>query len=165
MERLKRWLTHRGLTLNETKTRLVDLRQEGIKFLGFEMMGRRSTRSQKWYPHVEPHPKSLKKLRETIRGKLNRSTMGRALEEVIPELNRTLKGWSHYFHYGNSARAFGQVNRYVVGRLSRWWWRKHACRYGQWNTLTAQDLYERHDLFRLPFQPAWKRAPGVEAKR
>ena len=31
--RLKTWLGRRGLTLNEQKTRLVDLRREGIKFL------------------------------------------------------------------------------------------------------------------------------------
>ena len=49
LERLKRWLTHRGLKLNETKTRLVDLRREGIKFLGFEIMGRQATHSKKWY--------------------------------------------------------------------------------------------------------------------
>jgi len=158
LERLKRWLTRRGLKLNETKTRLVDLRQEGIRFLGFEMMGRRARRSQKWYPHVEPHPKSMQKLRETVREKLNRGTLNRGLEEVIPELNRQLKGWSHYFHYGNSTRAFEQVNRYMVGRLSRWWWRKHGCCYGQWNTLTAEDLYERWGLFKLPTYAAWNRS-------
>lgn len=157
MERLKKWLTHRGLTLNERKTRLVDLRQEAIKFLGFRIMGRHS-RSGKWYPHVEPHPKSLKKLREVIREQLNRSTLSRALEEVIPGLNRRLKGWEHYFHYGNSTRAFGQVNRFMVGRLSRWWWRKHGCGYGQWNTLDANELYERHGLHRLTTRAAWKKA-------
>jgi len=156
LERLKRWLTHRGLKLNETKTRLVDLRREGIKFLGFEIMGRQATHSKKWYPHVEPHPKSLKKLRDKIREKLNRGTLGRGLEEVIPELNRQLKGWSHYFHYGNSTQAFGQVNRYVVGRLSRWWWRKHGCRRGQWNQLTVEVLQERYQLFRLPQTAAWR---------
>ena len=157
LERLKRWLTHRGLKLNETKTRLVDLRREGIKFLGFERMGRQATRSKKWYPHGEPHPKSLKKLRDKMREKLNRGTLGRALEEVIPELNRQLKGWSHYFHYGNSTRAFGEVNRYVVGRLSRGWWRKHGCRRGQWNQLTVEVLQERYPLFRRPQTTAWRR--------
>jgi RNA-directed DNA polymerase len=146
------------LKLNETKTRLVDLRQEGIKFLGFELMGRQATRSKKWYPHVEPHPKSLKKLRDKIREKLNRGTIYRALEEVIPELNRQLKGWSHYFHYGNSTQAFGQVNRYVIGRLSRWWLRKHGCSRGQWNQLTVEVLQERYKLFRLPQTAAWKRS-------
>jgi hypothetical protein len=92
MERLKKWLTHRGLKLNETKTRLVDLRREGIKFLGFELMGRQATRSEKWSPLVEPHPKSLQKLRDKIREKLNRGTLRRGLEEVIPELNRQLEG-------------------------------------------------------------------------
>ena len=32
--RLKRWLEAHGLTLNETKTRLLDVRQEQGKFTG-----------------------------------------------------------------------------------------------------------------------------------
>ncbi len=79
-----------------------------VEFLGFEMMGSRSARSQKWYPHVEPQPKSLKKLRETIRGKFNRSTMGRALEEVIPELNRTLKGGATTFTMATAHEPLGK---------------------------------------------------------
>ncbi len=34
-ERTKRWLEAKGLKLNETKTRVVDIRQEGVNFLGF----------------------------------------------------------------------------------------------------------------------------------
>jgi len=33
--RLQRWLRARGLQLNEAKTRVVNVRQEGINFLGF----------------------------------------------------------------------------------------------------------------------------------
>ncbi|MBM3824306.1 MAG: hypothetical protein FJ404_15705 [Verrucomicrobia bacterium] len=77
MERLKRWLDRRGLVLNEKKTRLVDIRQEGIKFVGFALTWRRG-RSGRHYPHVEAHPKSLKKLRDGLREKLNR---GRAVAD------------------------------------------------------------------------------------
>ena len=34
LARLKRWLERNGLTLNETKTRLLDVREAGFKFLG-----------------------------------------------------------------------------------------------------------------------------------
>ena len=98
MVRLKRWLEAHGLTLNETKTRLLDVREEGFKFLGFGVSWRRG-QSGRNYPHMEPHPKSQTKLREKLREKLNRSTLWRAADEVIPEVNRLLKGWGGYFHY------------------------------------------------------------------
>jgi RNA-directed DNA polymerase len=155
MGRLKQWLDRKGLVLNEKKTRLVDLRQEGIKFLGFALTWRMGTRGRE-YPHVEPHPKSLQKLRDKLREKLNRSTLWRSAEEVIPEINRQLKGWKQYFHYGNSTRVFGHVQQYVELKLRRWWWRKHGCRKGLWKGLDSKDLYERFGLYRLPARAKWK---------
>jgi len=154
MERLKSWLQRRGLVLNEKKTRLVDLRREGIKFLGFALSLRHG-RTGRRYPHVEPHPKSLKKLRDKLREKLNRTTLWRGTEEVIPEINRQLKGWSGYFHYGNSTRAFGRAQQDVERRLVRWLWRKHGCTRGLWTYLTREHLYERLGLYRLPTRAAW----------
>src|SRR5207247_2623381 len=65
MVRLKRWLQAQGRTLNERKTRLLDVRAEGFKFLGFGVNWRRG-KSGRNYPHVEPHPKSQAKLREKL---------------------------------------------------------------------------------------------------
>jgi len=104
---------------------------------------------------VEPHPKSLKKLRDKLREKLNRTTLWRGTEEVIPEINRQLKGWSGYFHYGNSTRAFGRAQQDVERRLVRWLWRKHGCTRGLWTYLTREHLYERLGLYRLPTRAAW----------
>ena len=69
LARLKRWLEAHGLTLNETKTRLLEVRQEGFKFLGYGVSWRRG-KSGRNYPHVEPHPKSQMKLRDKLREKL-----------------------------------------------------------------------------------------------
>jgi len=149
MERLKGWLDRRELVLNEQKTRLVDIRQEGIKFLGFALTWRRG-RSGRDYPHVEAHPKSLKKLRDGLREILNRSTLWRPVEEVVTDLNRKLKGWAGYFHYGNSNKVMSAVDWAVCGRLQRWLWRKHGCTSGLWTTYTAEVLHERFHLYRMP---------------
>ena len=77
MARLKRWLEAHGLTLNETKTRLLDVRAAGFKFLGFGVSWRRG-QSGRSYPHIEPHPKSQMKLRDKLREKLNHWTQWRA---------------------------------------------------------------------------------------
>lgn len=51
---LQRVLTHLGLTLNGSKTRTVDARAESFDFVGFGFQLRRSRRSGKLYPHIEP---------------------------------------------------------------------------------------------------------------
>jgi len=74
-------------------------------------------RNGRHYPHVEPHPKSQLKLRDKLREKLNHWTLWRSAEEVIPEVNRLLKGWGGYFHYANSTRVFDRLNQYAASRL------------------------------------------------
>jgi len=155
--RLQRWLDRHGLKLNEEKTRLLDVRQEGFKFLGFGVSWRQG-KSGRGYPHMEPHPKSQTKLRDKIREKLNHWTLWHAADEVIPELNRLLKGWGGYFHYANSTRVFDRMNQYVVNRVQRWLWRKGGCARNLWATAPREVLQERWGLYRLPTWAAWKRA-------
>ena len=108
--RLKTWLGRRGLTLNEQKTRLVNIRREGIKFLGFQL-GQRRGRGPK-PAHVEPH-----RAQEAARGRahrlLERRTLGQPEEEVIGGLNRTLKGWAGYFRFRNYTHTFEKAQFYV----------------------------------------------------
>ena len=155
--RLKRWLERNGLTLNETKTRTLDVRAEGFKFLGFGVSWRQG-KSGRSYPHIEPHPGSQTKLREKLREKLNHWTLWRAAEEVIPEVNRLLKGWGGYFHYANSTRVFDRLNQYAANRLQRWLWRKGGCRKALWTANPREVLRERYGLYRLPTRAAWTQA-------
>jgi len=155
--RLKRWLERNGLTLNETKTRRLDVRAEGFKFLGFGVSWR-GGKSGRNYPHIEPHPKSQSKLREKLREKLNHWTLWRSAEEVIPEVNRMLKGWGGYFHYANSTRVFDRLNQYAANRLQRWLWRKHGCQQALWATNPREVLRGRRGLYRLPTRAAWTQA-------
>jgi RNA-directed DNA polymerase len=156
LARLKRWLQAHGLTLNETKTRLLDVRQEGFKFPGFGVSWRRG-RSGRNYPHMEPHPKSRMKLRDQLREKLNHWMLWRAAAEVIPEVNRLLQGWGGYFHYAKSTRVFDRMNQYAAMRVQRWLWRKSGCTKAQWSH-PREVLKERHGLYRLPAWAAWTRA-------
>ena len=156
LARLKRWLAAHGLTLNETKTRLLHVKQAGFKFLGFGVSWR-TGKSGRNYPHVEPHPKSQQKLRDQLREKLNHRTLWRAAEEVIPEVNRLLQGWGGYFHYANSTRVFDRLNQYAAMRVQRWLWRKHGCTKALWSN-PREVLRERYGLYRLPTRAAWTQA-------
>ncbi|MCD8481816.1 MAG: group II intron reverse transcriptase/maturase [Verrucomicrobia bacterium] len=148
-ERLKRYLETKGLTLNEEKTRLVDVRQEWLEFLGFSINCRRSWRTGRDYIHVEPSRKSQTKLRETIRDEVNRFTTWRDAREVVCDLNRRLRGWGNYFRLGQHQATFAKLQRYAEHRLIRWLAAKHDCRSGMWKRFTWRGLHEEYGLYDL----------------
>jgi len=89
---VQQWTAEVGLTLHPTKTRLVDIRQEGFDFLGYHFQTTK-TGIQHW-----PRKKSLDKLKDSLRAKTKR-TNGTALLCIITAVNRTLRGWFGYFKH------------------------------------------------------------------
>ena len=154
-ERTQRWLEARGLKLNETKTRVVDIRQEGINFLGFNLTWRQSRKGRS-YLHVEPSQGSRTALRDHLRGILNHWTLWRPIAEVVKETNQVLRGWAGYFHFRNSTSVMGHLRDYSRDRLRRWLWRKHACQGGLWSRYPDQKLHLHYGLYALPATAAWK---------
>jgi RNA-directed DNA polymerase len=146
-DRLKHWLEARGLKLNEEKTRVVDVRKEGFKFLGFQVSWRKHNYRSGHYVHVEPHAKSQQKLREAIKTQFNHWTEGEDEVEALKKLNRRLKGWSGYFRYGNPSHVFGKMQFYVHGKVVRWLWKRHGKRWDpRWKNLT--EHYGLYDMSR-----------------
>jgi group II intron reverse transcriptase/maturase len=154
-ERLARWLSARGLQLNEEKTRLVDSRK-GFDFLGFRVRWQPSRVSGRWYVHVEACGRSQQRLRQAVRGKLNHWTLGQRIPEAVAGLNRLLRGWSGYFHYRHSSRVMGKLNWDVRDRLKRWLWRKHGRTKALWSDYPDEQLHRLYGLWSLPEHAAWK---------
>lgn len=88
---VREWVEQNGLLLHPEKTRIVDVRERG----GFDFLGYHFERGYKW-----PRDKSIKKLRETIRGKTKR-TNGQSLSCIIADINPVLRGWFEYFKHGH----------------------------------------------------------------
>ncbi len=105
---VRAWSEAAGLQLHPTKTRVVDATQPG----GFDFLGYHFERGQRW-----PRAKSLAKLKERVRAKTSRLD-GRALRQIIREVNRTLTGWYAYFQH-SKANTFANVDGYVRRRLRR----------------------------------------------
>jgi len=99
--------TAKGLTLHPEKTRLVDARVRGV---GFDFLGYHFERGTRW-----PRKKSLKKLKDTIRGKTRRSN-GHSLSAIIVDVNVTLRGWFEYFKHSNR-RTFPRLDGWIRRRL------------------------------------------------
>ena len=72
---LTRWLKAKGLKLNESKTRLVDIRQTGINFLGFNLTWRQYASSTAGICMWNPVRKAAQALRENLGGILNHWTL------------------------------------------------------------------------------------------
>ena len=83
---LRQWAEAAGLTVHPTKTRIVNVQNEGFDFLGWHFSG-----AKKW-----PRKKSVEKLREKLRP-LTKRTNGQSLGAIIAQLNLILRGWHGYF--------------------------------------------------------------------
>jgi RNA-directed DNA polymerase len=123
LTQVRQWCAAAGLVLHPDKTRIVDVRTGGFDFLGYHFQTTRRGILARW-----PRKKSLDKLKDTLRAKTKR-TDGRALQCLIADINRTLRGWFGYFQHSYPT-TFSTVDSWVRGRL-RSLLRKRAGRRGR----------------------------------
>jgi RNA-directed DNA polymerase len=110
------------LKKNWTKTRVIDLRQQGEKlnFLGYMFRYERDRKGrQQRYLNVTISEKAMKRERQKLYEMISSEVCFKPLPQLIEELNRHLKGWANYFSYGYPRKGFRQINRYVRQRLTQ----------------------------------------------
>jgi len=141
-ERLTRWLTAKGLALNERKTRVVRSRESGFVFLGFAFRWQKSRRGT-GYVHVTPSAAAQQGLRERIRRLTRPWATWKTTAEVVAEINQVSRGWAAYFACSHHARSFRQLNHFITERLRRWLRRKHqtAGMYERWSDEVLHRTY------------------------
>ncbi len=88
---VREWTEGNGLTLHPDKTHLGDCSQRGQ---GFEFLGYRFEAGRRWIRR-----KSIKALREKVRGKTKRGRSGNMGYIIEEELNPMLRGWFNYFKH------------------------------------------------------------------
>jgi RNA-directed DNA polymerase len=106
LEEVGCWTEEAELELHPEKTRIVDATQPG----GFDFLGYHFERGYRW-----PRKKSMKKFKDTIRGKTKR-TRGDSLERIIWDINRTLRGWFEYYKHSHWT-TFEPVDGWIRMRL------------------------------------------------
>jgi RNA-directed DNA polymerase len=112
LEKLREWMAGAGLTLHPDKTRTVDMT---IADSHFDFLGYRFKRSRKGKMMRLVRPKSLRKLRETIKPRTRRNN-GKSMEAIVADLNRTLPGWYGYFK-NVKASQLGTIDGWIRMRL------------------------------------------------
>jgi RNA-directed DNA polymerase len=112
LEKLREWMAGAGLTLHPDKTRTVDMT---VADSHFDFLGYRFKRSRRGRLMRLVRPKSLRKLRETIKPRTRRNN-GKSMEAIVADLNRTLGGWFGYFKHV-SASELGGIDGWIRMRL------------------------------------------------
>jgi RNA-directed DNA polymerase len=120
-----RWaMENIGLTLNERKTRICNARKEPFDFLGYTFGPERHRRDGHWYLSAKPSEKSVKRLKETVRQRLQHGIIA-PWPEVAENLNRSLRGWAAYFSYGTRYMAYRAIDQYVMHSVQNFLQRRH----------------------------------------
>ena len=116
--RLRQELATLQITINEAKSRVVDLgRGESFAFLGFNFRRVRS-RTGVWQPLGTPTLKKRTALLQRLK-EVFRRHRSQPIRRVIERINPILRGWSNYFAIGASSRCFGSVRDWVEKKVRR----------------------------------------------
>jgi RNA-directed DNA polymerase len=89
-----------GLTLNEKKTSIRNVRKERFDFPGYSFGPHYSRRPGREQMGCSPSKKSMDRIRAKVSEHLKPANTG-PWEEVRDRLNQKLRGWKEYFRLGN----------------------------------------------------------------
>jgi len=150
-----RVLEQLGVTLNPQKTRIVHV-QQGFDFLGYRIVRTNRRRKlpasmirSKLHPKgmiAYPTRKSIRRFRDRVRA-LTRRCAPLTTEELIQELNPTLRGWGEYYKRAHVRTLFHKLDGWIVRRI--WSQRFRRWRCCGWKQLPAAKLYREFGLVNL----------------
>jgi RNA-directed DNA polymerase len=117
-KKLEDWL---GLKINRSKTRIVDLKEQGthLDFLGYQFRYHRSKFGSGKYLHWEPSAKAVKREMAVLTAMTASRQGWKPIDRLITQLNRHLKGWMNYFSLGYPRQALRKIGNHVRDRMYR----------------------------------------------
>jgi hypothetical protein len=163
MEVIQRILNRLGLSLSPTKTRELDSQKNSFRFLGFEIGMKKSARTGKTYPHVEPSKKALGAIRQKIACLTRREMTCVPLDAMLEKVNQTLQGWVGYFHYRNCSRVLGKLKWQIEERMRTQLRKRHKIRHRVtgYVRFSRSKLYEQYGLYKVPTTAGWTTAHAL----
>jgi RNA-directed DNA polymerase len=150
MKYLKMILERMELTLNEDKTRLLDVRNESFDFLGFTVGYVKSIKGWK-YLSITPSKKAEKKFRKKVDEYLKASLYLND-SQLVKGLNEKIRGWMGYFmvpgisHMSKSRQSLS----YYVGIKLEWYFQRKSQRGKRLKNQSAvHHLIKHHGLINM----------------
>ena len=148
-ERLAQMLERMGLKLNETKTRQVQVKEEGFNFLGFTVRYDRDLKGRdKRYWNIIPSAKSETKIRDKIRAMLDKGGHYPPLK-VAQEINSVVRGWLNYYDVPGvsyAAMSKRRLRHYMQEKLYRYYNRKSQRRSRLFGSQAFELLVRKYGL-------------------
>ncbi|OLT62142.1 group II intron reverse transcriptase/maturase [Moorena bouillonii] len=126
-----KWLSKKGLTLSEEKTKISHL-TKGFDFLGWNFRKyQTSGKKTGLITLIKPSGKSVDKIKKKLREEFKR---GKSLTQrtLIGKINSIVRGWSNYHNGTVSKEIFSELDSYMFWKLQRWARRKHAKKSHDW---------------------------------
>jgi hypothetical protein len=139
------------LTVNEQKTRICQVPQESFDFLGYTIGRCYSPKDGRAFIGTRPSRKRINAICQSISQMTRRNFYWKSVEEMVEELNRTLRGWGNYFCLGAVSRAYRAVDNHARHRLRQWLNGKHRSRGVP--SVRHAPLYLHRDLGLLRLAP------------
>ena len=174
-ERLKHELTKyfkykMKLELSQEKTKVSDLRYEGIHFLGFVIKAEKPRQTPqnnkqhlvgKPYPDMERLTKKIKNLCTEIRNIRNYSAENSRIAQ-IQYINSVIMGISEYLSTSICSHAFHVIDRRINNSAFSVWKRMYPKKYNAWQIplKNLSNLPQRHNdydskTFAIPINGVW----------
>ncbi len=144
------------LKLNEEKTKVAEVRQQDITFLGFSIGVKKSIRTGSEFPLIRPSKKALKHIKAEIKSLTDRTNLALPTEVVIRKLNEVVRGWVGYFRYGSCSRDMAKLKRYLEERVQTYLRHKHRKKGRGFMVYPYHYLYERLGLYKIPTTAPYK---------
>jgi RNA-directed DNA polymerase len=145
-KRLREELARLSVSINEEKSRTVDLaREERFGFLGFDFR-RVRTRNGKWRPQLTPKLKKRTALLRAIKDVFRRYR-SQPIARVVELINPMLRGWVNYFAIGHSTHCFRFIRDWVEKKVRRHLMKARKRRGYGWDRWKTSWLYAKLGLF------------------
>ena len=134
---ISNFLGKRGLSLSESKTRIVNIK-DGFNFLGFNM------KKYKEKFLTKPSKGSIKAVRKKIKITVKKG-YGWSGADLIAKLNPIIKGWANYHRRIVAKATFAVLDNYIYQETFRWTMRKFS---GNTRYQAVARYFRRRSIFR-----------------
>jgi RNA-directed DNA polymerase len=145
---LVEWLSERGLTLSEEKTRIVHL-TEGFDFLGFNIRHYPAPQTSRtgWKLLIKPSKEAVKDLRKKLKDQWKKA-QGSNVQTVLNKLNPIIRGWANYFRTVVTKEIFSTLDHWMYGKEKHYAKQMHPNKSINWR---RRKYWGRLHLDRLDF--------------